>query len=123
MDTYRLADEIQWEKIHIAKYSVRPKTIAARSMPDDVPADEKERRRKMLDDRQTDILERKNSTLLNKTVEVLVENKHKGKWRGRTPHNKLVFFESDGELAGNLVDVQITETHAYTLFGERVINV
>jgi tRNA-2-methylthio-N6-dimethylallyladenosine synthase len=77
----------------------------------------------MLDDRQTDILERKNSTLLNKTVEVLVENKHKGKWRGRTPQNKLVFFESDGELAGNLVDVQITETHAYTLFGKPIASV
>ena len=117
MDTYRLAEEMQWEKIHIAKYSVRPKTIAARSMPDDVPADEKERRRKMLDDLQTEILEKKNQALLDQDVEVLVENLHKGKWRGRTRHNKLVFFEDDRDLTGQRVSVRIHATHPYTLFG------
>ena len=117
MDTYRLAEEMQWEKIHIAKYSVRPKTIAARSMPDDVPADEKERRRKMLDDLQTEILERKNRRLRNTDVEVLVENMHKGKWRGRTPHNKLVFFEDDRDLTGQVVRVHIDHTAPYSMFG------
>lgn len=118
MDTYRLADEIQWEKIHIAKYSVRPKTIAARSMPDDVPEDEKERRRKMLDDLQTEILIRKNARLKDQVVEVLVENRHKGRWRGRTLHNKLVFFEDERDLTGHLVPVHIQETHPYTLLGQ-----
>jgi tRNA-2-methylthio-N6-dimethylallyladenosine synthase len=118
MDTYRLAEEIEWDKIHLAKYSVRPKTLAARNFPDDVDADEKERRRKLLDDRQTEILEKKNAPLLHQTVEVLVENRHKGKWRGRTPHNRLVFFESEKELAGQLVPVEITSTSAYTLLGK-----
>ncbi len=118
MDTYRLAEEIQWEKIHIAKYSVRPKTIAARSMPDDVPAGEKERRRKMLDDLQTQILGKKNSDLLGQEIEVLVENEHKGRWRGRTPHNKLVYFRDDRDLQGRIVDVRIDETHPYSLTGE-----
>lgn len=117
MDTYRLAEEIRWEKIHIAKYSVRPKTIAARSMPDDVPADEKERRRKMLDDLLTSTLEEKNRALLDRDVEVLVENMHKGKWRGRTLHNKLVFFEDDRDLTGQLVSVRIDSTAPYSLFG------
>ncbi len=117
MDTYRLAEELQWDKIHLAKYSVRPKTVAARSLPDDVPDEEKERRRKMLDDRQTEILLAKNAPLQNTQVEVLVEHRHKGRWRGRTPHNRLVFFESDADLAGQLVQVQIDHAGAYTLLG------
>ncbi len=117
MDTYRLTEEMQWDKVHIAKYSERPKTLAARTLPDDVPAVEKERRRKMLDDRQTDILEKKNRALQNRAVEVLVENRYKGKWRGRTPHNKWVAFEDEGDWHGKLVTVQVEKTRAYSLTG------
>lgn len=120
MDTYRLADEMQWEKIHIAKYSVRPKTLAARTLPDDIPEEIKEQRRKMLDDLQTEILEKKNRALLDQDVDVLVENKHKGRWRGRTPHNKLVFFEDDTDRTGQLVTVRIQTARPYALFGELV---
>ncbi len=120
MDTYRLAEEMQWEKIHLAKYSVRPKTLATRKLEDDVPADEKERRRKLLDDRQTVILEAKNRALRGQTVEVLVENRHKGRWRGRTPENKLVFFDDPRDLVGQLVPVTINHTAAYALNGELV---
>ncbi len=121
MDTVELAKEIQWEKIHIAKYSVRPKTIAARQFPDDVPSEEKERRRKYLDDIQTEILEKKNQALLGKEIPVLVENKYKGKWRGRTPHNKLVFFKDEEDRMGDILDIRISKTHPYTLFGDPVV--
>lgn len=118
MDTVRLAHEIEWEKIHIAKYSVRPKTIAARQLPDDVPPEEKERRRRHLDDIQTGILARKNRALKDAVMPVLVENRHKGKWRGRTPHGKLVFFSDETDRRGEIVDVRIRDTHPYTLSGE-----
>lgn len=117
MDTCRLAEEMQWEKIHGAKYSVRPKTIAARTMTDDVSEDEKERRRKKLDDLQTTILEKKNRVYQDQTVEVLVEDFRKGRWRGRTPHNKLVFFADDRDLTGQLVNVHIESTEPYLLMG------
>ena len=39
--------------------------------------------------------------------EVLVEGEHKGKWRGRTPGNKLVFFADQRDWIGKLAD-----THA-----------
>ena len=73
-DTYRLVEELRLDKAHIAKYSVRPKTLAARHLPDDVAPDEKERRRKRLDDLQTRILEEKNQALRGHAVEVLVED-------------------------------------------------
>ncbi len=118
MDTYRLLEELELDKIHLAKYSERPKTIAARKMADDVPGDEKERRRLMIDQLSEDILARKNTRWMDEEVEVLVESRHKGKWRGRTPHNRLVFFDADREMTGALVDVKITFTSPYSMQGE-----
>jgi len=118
MDTYHLLKDLELDKVHLAKYSERPKTIAARKMEDDVPEQEKERRRLMIDELVDTILTRKNTQWLNEEVEVLVESRHKGKWRGRTPHNRLVFFASEEDLQGALVDVKIIFTSPYSMQGE-----
>ena len=40
---------------------------------------------------------------------------------GRSRHNKLVFFDGDGEeLRGKLVTVHIDRVHAYSLYGTLV---
>ena len=40
---------------------------------------------------------------------------------GRSRHNKLVFFDGDGEaLKGGLVMVNVDRVHAYSLYGARV---
>ncbi len=119
-DTYDLLAELELDKVHLAKYSERPKTIAARKMPDDVSEEEKERRRLLIDGLVDEILTRKNQRWMDQDVEVLVESRHKGKWRGRTPHNRLVFFESDQDLAGALVDVKIHYTSPYSMQGDLV---
>ncbi|MFO7168276.1 MAG: TRAM domain-containing protein, partial [Chloroflexota bacterium] len=54
------------------------------------------------------------------TVEVLVEGEHRGKWRGRTPGNKLVFFEHEQDWTGRLVLVRITSTSPWSLQGTLV---
>jgi tRNA-2-methylthio-N6-dimethylallyladenosine synthase len=41
-------------------------------------------------------------------VEVLFEDKVKGRWRGRTENTKLVFVESEQDLRGKVLPVQIT---------------
>ena len=117
-DTYTLLADLELDKVHLAKYSVRPKTIAARKMEDDVSEAEKERRRILIDDLCEGILARKNQRWMEQTVEVLVESRHKGKWRGRTPHNRLVFFDHEEELTGALVDVRIHQTSPYSMQGE-----
>jgi tRNA-2-methylthio-N6-dimethylallyladenosine synthase len=118
MDTYALLEELRFDKVHIAKYSERPKTIAARKMPDDVTPEEKEHRRKLLDDLQSVILGEKNSTLRGKTVQILVEDRQKNRWRGRTPQSKLVYFEDPRDRRGQLVDVRIDWTGPYSLIGQ-----
>jgi tRNA-2-methylthio-N6-dimethylallyladenosine synthase len=111
--TYDLLAELQLDKAHIARYSPRPQTLATRSFPDDVPPEEKERRRKALDAR-----------LLDQAVEVLVEGRdeRKGRWWGRTRTDRLVFFADAGEderdWRGRLVQVRITWTGPWSLIGE-----
>jgi len=120
MDTVRLIEDLQFDKVHIAKYSERPKTIAARQMRDDVTPEEKERRRKLLDERQEEILAVKNSRLRTQTVEVLVEERdaRTGRWRGRTPHAKLVYLASEEDWRGRIAAVRIDWTGPYSLLGE-----
>ena len=61
-----------------------------------------------------------NARLLGRQVEVLVEGEHKGKWRGRTPGNKLVFFADSANWIGRLAPVVITQTGPWSLQGRLV---
>ena len=45
----------------------------------------------------------------------LFEEKVKGRWRGRTPTNKLVFVESDDDLRGQILPVQTTWTGPWSM--------
>ena len=116
--TYDLLAELRLDVAHIAKYSVRPQTVAQRTMVDDVPPEEKERRRKAIEDLQERVVGEINARLLAQTVEVLVEGEHKGRWRGRTRTNKLVFFE-DGrtDWRGKLANVTLTWTGPWSMQG------
>ena len=115
--TYDILEELRLEKVHIARYSPRPGTVSARRMPDDVPDAEKRRRHQLLEAQHERISAELNRRWLHQTVEVLVEDRHKGKWRGRTPQNRLVFFEDDRDLRGRLVDVHVTWTGPWSMQG------
>jgi tRNA-2-methylthio-N6-dimethylallyladenosine synthase len=117
MDTYHLLAELKLDKIHLARYSPRPNTVSERRMEDDVPGEEKKRRHAMLEELHGQISADKNARLLGQTIAVLIESRHKGKWRGRTPQNKLVFFEDDGDWLGKLVDLEITWTGPWSMQG------
>ena len=116
--TYSLLEELRFDMVHVAAYSPRPDTPAER-LSDDVPPEEKERRRKAVDQLQERIVGEINARLLDQPIEVLVEGRHKGKWRGRTRTNKLVFFDVDGQdRTGQLVMVRITRTGPWSMQGQ-----
>jgi len=48
-------------------------------------------------------------------VEVLFEEKVRGRWRGRTPTNKLVFVETSQDLRGQVHSVRITWTGPWSM--------
>jgi len=108
MKTFALLEELKLDVAHLARYSPRPGTLAQRRMPDDVPDDEKMRRFRLLEELQEKIAAEINSRYLHQTVEVLFEEKIRGRWRGRTPTNKLVFAESEEDLSGRVLPVTIT---------------
>ncbi len=116
--TVDLLADLRLDTVHVAAYSPRSGTLAARKMVDDVPAEEKKRRLKVVDELQEQIVGQINRRLLGQTVEVLVEGKHKGKWRGRTRTNKLVFFQDDADWRGRLAAVRITWAGPWSTQGE-----
>jgi tRNA-2-methylthio-N6-dimethylallyladenosine synthase len=113
--TYDLLAELKLDVAHLARYSTRPGTVAERRMPDDVPEAEKWRRFRQLEALQEDISAQINAGYLGQTVEVLFEEKVRGRWRGRTQTNKLVFVETEEELRGKLLPVKITWTGPWSM--------
>ena len=118
--TYDLLAALKLDKAHIARYSSRPLTVATRTFEDTLSRDEKERRRKALDDLQSTILEARNARFIGQTVDVLVEgkNERKGRWFGRTRTDRLVFFAAEGDWLGRMAQVKITWTGPWSLIGE-----
>ena len=116
-ETCDLLAGLKLDKIHLARYSPRPGTVSDRRMEDDVPDAEKRRRFHLIESLQKEILIEKMKPWLGQTVEVLVEGKHKGRWRGRSPQGKLVFFDDPRELKGDLVQVKITHAGPWSMSG------
>ena len=129
-NTLRLVDDLRFDKVHGAMYSTRPGTIAARTMTDDIPQDEKQCRLKGLETLQEGILTDINAAYLDATVAVLAENRKRGRWTGRTRGNKLVYFDAPdagatadddrpvaADLAGRVVKVRITRAGPWSLSG------
>ena len=115
--TYDLLGDLRFDTVHVACYSPRLGTIAARKLNDDVSTAEKVRRREMVEGLQECIATEINGKLLGQIVEVLVEGREKGKWRGRTRTDKLVFFMNEAVHTGQLVNVIIEKTSPWSLQG------
>ncbi len=115
MQTYRVLADLKLDVAHLARYSLREGTVATRRMDDNVNEEEKMRRFRMLEDLQENIVDEINKKYLGQRVDVLFEEKVKGRWRGRTPTNKLVFVESDDDLRGKVLPVTITWTGPWSM--------
>lgn len=111
--------ELKMDVCHSATYSPRTGTVSARKA-DDVPAEEKKRRLLAVNDLQMEIVAEINQRYTGQTVEVLVEERHKGKWKGRTRTNKLVFFEDAQDQKGQKVNIQIEWAGPWSMRGQKV---
>ena len=115
--TFDLLSALRFDTVHVAIYSPRPGTVAARELTDDVPLATKRERLSRVERLQGVIATEINSRLLGKTVEVLVEGEKKGRWQGRTRSGKLVFFSDNSNCLGRLVKVRIEKTSPWALQG------
>lgn len=116
-NTYDLLAELKMDVAHLARYSTRPGTVADRRMVDDVSDEEKWDRFRVLEELQESIAAEINGRYYGEIVEVLFEEKVRGRWRGRTPTNKLVFVESENNLRGRVLPASITWTGPWSMQG------
>ncbi len=117
-ETYDLLSRLRFDKVHVAAYSPRAGTIAARKFVDSVPFAEKSERLHQIERLQEKIATEINVQLLGRTVEILVDGKKRGKWQGRTRNGKLVFFSDANDYLGRLVKVCIEKTSPWALQGK-----
>lgn len=115
--TLSLLEEIRFGVVHVASYSTRADTIAARKYEDDVTAEVKKERFNRVEAVNERIAGEINAGFLGKTVEVLVEGMKGGKCYGRTKGDKLVFFGDIEDCAGKLLNIEITKTSPWALQG------
>ncbi|HLY63968.1 MAG TPA: radical SAM protein, partial [Chloroflexota bacterium] len=127
-NTYRLLEELRLDTVHVACYSQRPGTEAARTLADDVPQEVKKARLKEIEGLQEHVLAEINESLLGQPVQVLVEDDASKvnrtgapQWRGRTRQNKLMYFPAgERDLRGEEVEVKVERVSPWALQGELV---
>lgn len=115
--TMRLLEDLRYEKVHQAMYSPRPGTLSAR-WEDEIPWKEKRRRHQAIEELQTRVSAELNEQYRGRVLEVLVDGKQRGRWRGRSRGNTLVFFDAPGQWIGETVNVRVTEPQTWYLLGE-----
>lgn len=116
--TYDLLSDLRLDVAHLARYSPRPGTYSAHYLEDNIPAEEKMLRFRLLEDLQEGIVAEINQAYLGQSVPVLFEYKVKTRWYGRSPTNRVVFVESDEDLQGQERPVTVTWTGPWSLIGE-----
>jgi tRNA-2-methylthio-N6-dimethylallyladenosine synthase len=119
-ETLGLLSTLKFDTVHVAAYSPREGTKAARDLKDDVPLAEKKERLAGIEQIQEKIQSDINTVLLGQEVEVLVERKNKGKWYGRTRTDKLVFFTGEKQYTGETVIIKVEKSSAWSLQGKLV---
>lgn len=116
-NTVRLVQQVRWNMIYFAKYSVRKGTLGEK-IADDVSHKEKSRRWHIINELLKEISVEKHQRYLGQTVNVLVETCEEGLCKGRTREFFETHFRGSAALIGEEVDVLVTDTKIWTLEGE-----
>jgi tRNA-2-methylthio-N6-dimethylallyladenosine synthase len=117
---------MQWAKFDFAymfKYSERPGTKAAKTMPDNIAEEVKTARLQEIIELQNHMSDESNKNDIGKTFEVLVEGTSKKSDEqlfGRTSQNKVVVFPRKNFKVGDFVNVKVMKCTSATLIGEAV---
>lgn len=118
--TRKVMNDADFDNAFIFKYSKRKNTPAA-EMSGQIAQKVKEERNHILLADLKERTEKHNSSLVGKTIEILVEGPSKrnaSRWAGRTTTNKVLVFEPDSNLQiGDIINVKVDRSTSMTLFG------
>jgi tRNA-2-methylthio-N6-dimethylallyladenosine synthase len=127
-ETLSLTRAVRYHSMFSFKYSVRPNTLAAKRMPDDVPETEKTARIVALQELQREIQIDLHEAAVGTVVEVLVDSvsrRRREEMSGRTTGNTVVNVplpsgDSAERWMGRTVPVRIRRAGPYSLSGDVV---
>ena len=119
-DTVRLCDAVGYDAMFTFIYSKRVGTPAA-AMPDAATREDKQRRFDRLLEAANRVSAQKHAEYEGKTVRVLVDGetgKPEYNLSSRTNGGRLVHLKGGAELIGKFIDVRITSSNTWALYGE-----
>jgi tRNA-2-methylthio-N6-dimethylallyladenosine synthase len=120
-ETLDLMREVGFDASFMFKYSERPGTLAARTMPDNVPEDVKIDRLNRMIALQNELSLQSNRRDIGKEFDVLIEGVSKrstAQMVGRTGQNKTCVFPRGESRPGDTVRVRVVEASSATLICE-----
>ena len=119
-DTVKLCDAVGYDAMFTFIYSKRVGTPAA-AMPDAATREDKQRRFDRLLEAANRVSAQKHAEYEGKTVRVLVDGetgKPEYNLSSRTNGGRLVHLKGGAELIGKFIDVRITSSNTWALYGE-----
>ena len=123
LQTLSLMEEVGFDSSFMFKYSERPGTLAAKTMPDNIPEEVKIERLNRMIALQNRLSAESNRRDIGKEFDVLVEGVSKrstDRWIGRTGQNKTCVFPRGNFRIGDTVKVRVTDATSATLLCELV---
>ena len=118
LETLSLMHEVGFDAAFMFKYSERPGTLAARTMPDNISEEVKIERLNRMIELQNTLSAESNRRDIGKEFEVLIEGVSKrstDQFVGRTSQNKTAVFPRGDYRVGDIVKVRVLDSTSATL--------
>jgi len=115
--TLNFVKKANFLKVHVFRYSPRPKTVAAK-MPDQIPEKIKKERSRKLIALCEKISKRVKSKFLGQIDSVLIENQKNNFWTGFTPNYLRVYIKSLKPLANQIIKVKLLRLYKDGFYGK-----
>ena len=123
-ELYEFVKRARFEKMGVAAYSPRERTVAAKWVDLYVPEDIKTERLARLNEHNRECCLKSNQKYVGRELEVLIEKfetrNGKNVITGRTRNNKIVHIPYDKDITGEFVNVKITRARTWYLNGEMI---
>ncbi len=119
-ETMDLIEKVRFDSAFTFIYSVR-KGTPAEKYGDQIPEDIKHKRFNRMVERLNGITLEKNKLYVGRTEKVLIEGESKTRKNvltGRTSGGKLVNFQGDPSMVGQIQSIKITEVNTFSFMGE-----
>lgn len=115
-DTIKAIKELEIDFVYIARYSVRPGTLASKIYPDDIPDSVKAKRWHILNDILKENVKKRWEKMVWKVEEILISWEKDWLFFWRTRNFKEVFFEKKEHVqVWDIVKVKITCVNGWVL--------